>query len=196
MRSFLHANSSNGNYKCKIGIAGLGAIGKEVAKRLNSTDNALLAYDPFITEETAKALNVTLVDLPTLFSECDIISNHLADKEELRNIFNYSLFRRMKKNAVFINTGRGAQVKEFSLALSLLLHPSHTFVGDVIKFEYFPYASPLFWCHNAVLTPHIAGSTGKEPQRMAYFMIEELKKYINQEQPMYEITEAMLKTMA
>lgn len=196
LRSFLHANSANGNFQCKIGLVGLGAIGREVAIRLNSTDNKIFAYDPFVSDETAKSLNVELVDLNTLFSECDIISNHLANKDALKNIFNYSLFKQMKKHSVFINTGRGAQVKEFSLALSLILHPSHTFIGDVIKREYFPYISPLFWCHNAILTPHIAGSTGKEPQRMAYYMIEELKNFIGNKPQKYEITEDMLKTMA
>lgn len=196
LRSLVHSNASNGNFRCKIGLIGLGAIGKEVAKRLQATDNIIYAYDPFVSKETADSIGVELTDLDTIFSECDVISNHLANKTELKNIFDYSLFRKMKKHSVFINTGRGAQVKEFSLALSLLLHPSHTFVGDVIKKEFFPYINPLFWCHNAILTPHIAGSTGKEPQRMAYYMIEELNKYLNNQQTDYEITAEMLETMA
>lgn len=196
IRSFIHANASNGNFRCKIGLAGLGAIGKAVAEKLKSTDNEVLAYDPFVSENEAKALGVKLVDLDTLFSECDVISNHLADKKELKNIFNYSLFKKMKKHSVFINTGRGAQVSEFSLALSLILHPSRTFVGDVIKKEYFPYINPLFWCHNAILTPHIAGSTGKEPQRMVYFMIEEMERYLKKEENLYEIRPKDLERMA
>lgn len=195
-RSFAFANLSPGNFRCRVGLAGLGAIGQAVAEKLQALDVEVYAYDPFVSEERAKALGVTLCSLEELFSKCDVISNHLANKKELENIFNYSLFRKMKKHSTFINTGRGAQVAEYSLALSLLLHPSRTFVGDVIKREYFPYINPLFWCHNAVLTPHIAGSTGNEPQRMAYYMIEEAERFLSGEAAKYEVTPEMLERMA
>lgn len=194
--SLAHANSSTGIYNCKVGLVGLGAIGKTVAEKLKALDVTVYAYDPFVSEETAKSLGVTLVDLDTLFSECDIISNHLANKKELENIFNFKLFKKMKKHSTFINTGRGAQVSEYALALSLLLHPSRTFVADVLKNEVFPYINPLFWCPNAIITPHIAGSTGNEPQRMAYYMIEELDRYLKGEENKYEITPEALEKMA
>ena len=194
--SYVFANSAVGNYKCKVGLAGLGAIGQEVAKRLKSLDVEVYAYDPFVSPERAKELNVTLVDLDTLFSECDVISNHLANKKELEKIFNYNLFKKMKKHSTFINTGRGAQVAECSLAASLLLHPSRTFVADVLRNEYFPYVNPLFWCPNAVITPHIAGSTGNETQRMAYYMIDEMERFLSGEQTKYEVTLASLEHMA
>lgn len=194
--SFAHANSSTGLYGCRVGLVGLGAIGQSVAEKLMQLDVEVYACDPFVSAERAKELNVTLVDMETLFSECDVISNHLANKKELRNIFNYKLFRRMKKHSVFINTGRGAQVSEYALALSLLLHPSRTFVADVLKREYFPYINPLFWCPNAVITPHIAGSMGNEPQRMAYCMLEELERFKSGEEARYEVTLASLERMA
>ena len=195
-RAHFFANSSTGNFGCKVGLAGLGAIGKMVAEKLKALDVDVYACDPFITEETAKEHGVTLVDMETLFSECDIISNHLANKPELENIFNKKLFRKMKKHSTFINTGRGAQVNEYQLALSLLLHPSRTFVADVIKNEVFPYICPLFWCPNAILTPHIAGSTGNEPQRMAYYMMEEMERLIAGEPVKYEVTLESLERMA
>ncbi len=196
LRSHNFANSATGNFECKIGLVGLGAIGKMVAEKLKALDVEVYACDPFVPEDIAKELGVTLVDMETLFSECDIISNHLANKPELENIFNDKLFKRMKKHSTFINTGRGAQVNEYALARSLLRHPSRTFVGDVIKNELFPYICPLFWCPNAILTPHIAGSTGKEPQRMAYYMMEEMERFISGEPVKYEVTPEMLEKMA
>ena len=191
-----HANASPGNFGCKVGLVGLGAIGQMVAERLMALDVEVFAYDPFVSEERARELNVKLIDLEALFSECDIISNHLANKKELENVFNASLFRRMKKRATFINTGRGAQVNEFALARHLLCHPSQTFIADVIKNELFPYACPLFWCPNAIPTPHIAGSTGNEPQRMAYYMMEEMEKFTSGEATKYEVTLEGLERMA
>lgn len=196
LRSHSFANSSTGNFGCKVGLAGLGAIGKMVAERLKELDVEVYACDPFVSEECAKELGVTLVNMETLFSKCDIISNHLANKPELENIFNRSLFKKMKKHSTFINTGRGAQVNEYQLALTLIRHPSITFVADVIKNETFPYISPLFWCRNAFLTPHIAGSTGKEPQRMAYYMMEEAERFLSDSQTKYEVTLESLERMA
>ena len=196
VRSVTFANSATGNFDCKVGLVGLGAIGQMVAKRLRALDVKVYACDPFVSEITAKELGVTLVDMETIFSECDIISNHLANKPELENIFNNKLFRRMKKHSTFINTGRGAQVDEYALALSLILHPSITFVADVLKNETFPYISPLFWCPNAIITPHIAGSTGKEPQRMAYYMMDELERFMSDGNTKYEVTPEALERMA
>lgn len=196
LRSLAFAQSSTGCFGCKVGLVGLGAIGKMVAERLKAFDVEVYACDPFIPEETAKELGVTLVDMDTLFSECDIISNHLANKPELKNIFNAKLFKKMKKHSTFINTGRGAQVAEYSLALSLLLHPSRTFVGDVLKKEFFPYINPLFWVPNAILTPHIAGSIGNEPQRMAYYMMEEMESFLSSAPTRYEVTLEALERMA
>ena len=196
LSSLAFANAADGNFKIKVGLVGLGAIGRMVAEKLQSLDVQVYAYDPFVSQQTAEKLSVKLVDLDTLFSECDVISNHLANKPELKNVFNYNLFKKMKKHSTFINTGRGAQVNEYALALTLILHPSRTAVIDVLKSEFFPYVSPLFWCHNAVITPHIAGSTGKEPQRMACYMIDEFRRILDGLPAQYEVTAEKLKTMA
>lgn len=194
--AYVHSNTSPGNFHAKIGIVGLGAIGSMIAEKLKALDVNVYAYDPFVSKEKADKLNVTLVSLEEIFKECDVISNHLANKKELNDIFNKDLFKLMKKRSVFINTGRGAQVNEGDLARSLLAHPSRTALIDVIKNEKVPCFSPLYWCRNAIITPHIAGSSGQEPQRMAYYMFDELDRYINNEASCYEVTLEMLKTMA
>ncbi|MBO7320221.1 MAG: glycerate dehydrogenase, partial [Clostridia bacterium] len=194
--SFIHTQKSRGNFDIKIGLTGLGTIGSMVAERLKEYDVKVYAYDPFCSEEKAEKLGVTLVDLETLFKECDVISNHLANKKELKNVFTNKHFASMKKYSTFINTGRGDQVNEWALAKNLILHPSRTAVLDVLKLEYIPYINPLFWCPNAIITPHIAGSMGNETHRMAYYMIEQLDNYLNGKDTQYEVTKEMLSTMA
>lgn len=194
--SFAHTQKCIGAFGAKVGLIGLGTIGSMVAESLKDYDVEVYGYDPFVSKEKAEELNVTLSDLETIFSECDVISNHLANKKELKNILNGKYFKNMKKHSVFINTGRGDQVDEFALAKSLIMHPSRTAVADVLKNETFPYISPLFWCPNAVITPHIAGSLGNETQRMAYYMIEQMDNYINEKNVQYEVTAEMLETMA
>lgn len=194
--SFIHTQNCIGGYGSKVGLIGLGAIGSAVAEKLKDYDVSVFAYDPFVKEERANALGVTLCNIETIFKECDVISNHLANKKELKNIFNGKLFKLMKSHSTFINTGRGDQVNEFALAKSLIFHPSRTAVVDVLKNENAPFTSPLFWCPNAIITPHIAGSLGNETERMADYMIEQLDNYINGKPTQYEITISMLETMA
>ena len=194
--SFSHTQKCKGNFGIKVGLIGLGAIGSGVAEKLKDYDIEVLAYDPFCSNEKAEQLNVKLTDLETIFKECLVISNHLANKKELKNIFTDKHFKLMQKNSTFINTGRGDQVNEWALAKNLILHPSRTAVADVLKNETMPFTSPLFWCPNAILTPHIAGSMGNETHRMAYYMIEELERYVSGLNAKYEITKDLLKAMA
>ena len=194
--SLAHTQNCIGAYGAKVGLVGLGAIGSSVAEKLKEYDVKVMAYDPFVSEERARELNVTLCSLETVFKECDVISNHLANKKELKNIFNAKLFGLMKRHSTFINTGRGDQVDEFALALSLHAHPSRTAVVDVLKNEKFPYSSPLFWCPNVIITPHIAGSLGNETERMADYMIAQLDNYINGKSVKYEVTKEKLERMA
>ena len=121
---------------------------------------------------------------------------HQKNEFKYHKIFDNKYFKLMKKYSVFINTGRGGQVNEWALAKNLILHPSRTALLDVLKIEYFPYITPLFWCPNAIITPHIAGSMGKETQRMAYYMIEQFENYLNGIDMQYEVTAEMLDTMA
>ena len=191
-----HIDCCAGNYNSKIGIVGVGAIGSMLAEKLKATECEVLAYDPFITKDRAAEINVKLVDLKTLFSECDVISNHLANKAELNDIFNYDLFKLMKPNATFINTGRGMQVNESHLAKALRKCKKRTALIDVIKKEGTPFLSPLFWRKNAIMTPHIAGSTGGEVVRMGDYMIDEMKLFLKGEALKHEVTIAMLERMA
>lgn len=56
--------------------------------------------------------------------------------------------------------------------------------------------NPLFWVPNAILTPHIAGSIGHEPERMAYYMMEEMERFLSGNSTRYEITLEILERMA
>lgn len=188
--------SVKGNYFADIGIVGLGVIGSMVAEKLKAYDVNVYAYDPFAGKEKAQALGVTLVSLEELFSKCDVISNHLANKEELNDILNYDLFRLMKKNATFINTGRGAQVNEEDLIRALSEDKTRTALLDVHKNERHPENSPLLSCENIFITPHIAGSMGYEVTRMADYMLGQYEHFLKGEHCDSEVSLEKLKTMA
>jgi phosphoglycerate dehydrogenase-like enzyme len=186
-----------GNYEIKVGIIGAGMVGKEVIKRLHTLERVkILVFDPYLSESDANALCVEKTDLTTLFSVCDVISNHLANNIHTVGMLNGTLFSKMKANAAFINTGRGAQVVEKDLAEALCAVPSRVAVLDVTWPEPPEPDSCLYTLPNVILTPHIAGSIGNEVHRMAEYMLEECKAFDKGLPTRYSVSHAMLETMA
>lgn len=185
-----------GNYKTKIGVIGVGQIGQMVCKKLKDIDCEILYYDPFLPADLAKELDIKEASLKEIFSECDCITNHLANKTELEKIFDYDLFHRMKPYGVFINTGRGKQVDEKGLCKAMRECGTRTAILDVTVKEPPNIFSPLRNMRNIILTPHIAGSLGDEVVRMGAYMYEECNRILSGENSQFEVTLKILQTMA
>ena len=185
-----------GNYGENIGLIGCGMIGSMVAERLKDYELGVLVYDPFLSTEKAKRLNVITVSLDELFRTCRVISNHLANNEQTKGILNYGHFSSMLPYATFLNTGRGAQVVEDDLVRALRERPDLTAVLDVTFPEPPVPSHPFYSLENCFLTPHVAGSLGNEVVRMAEYMCEEAHCYLAAEPCLYEVSEKMLETMA
>ena len=98
------------NYGVRIGILGAGMVGSLVLEMLRRYDVETLVYDPFASEEKLAALGARRASLEEIFSQCQVISNHIANLPATQRMLRYEHFSRMKPNGVFINTGRGAQV--------------------------------------------------------------------------------------
>ncbi|MBQ1848309.1 MAG: hydroxyacid dehydrogenase [Clostridia bacterium] len=186
----------HGNYGNKVGIIGLGMIGKLVCKMLSAYKLDVYAYDKFLPDEEFEKLGVKRADLGFIFSECDIISNHLANNAQTRGMLDAELIKSMKPDAYFINTGRGAQVDHNALYEALCAEPKRTALLDVTDPEPLPEDHPLKTLKNAIISPHIAGSLGDEVARMGEYMCEEFERMIKGEAPLYEVTEKMLEVMA
>ncbi|NLK38849.1 MAG: hydroxyacid dehydrogenase [Clostridiales bacterium] len=185
-----------GNYGCKVGIIGAGMIGSLVCERLKAFNLKVLVFDPFLSQERAEQLGVELSSLERVFGECQTVSNHLANNRQTVGMINGALLSLMRPYATFINTGRGAQVVEDDLIRVLAERKDLTAVLDVTFPEPPTPDSGLYSLDNVFLTPHIAGSSGEEVQRMAAFMLEEYVSFSSNKQTRYEITAKMLETMA
>lgn len=186
----------NGNYGETVGIIGAGMIGKLVIRMLKQYKIRVLVFDPFLSDEKAEELGVEKCGLEELFERSFTVSNHLANNEQTKRMLHYDLFRRMRENAVFINTGRGAQVVEDDLVRVLRERPDLTALLDVTEPEPPIQGHPFYTLPNCLLTPHIAGSAGDEVGRMGEYMLAECKAYLNGEDCRYEVSEKMLETMA
>lgn len=190
------AGMHSGNYDAKIGIIGAGMIGRKVIELLKPYRLDILVYDVFLSDEGAQALGVEKCSLDRIFSECDIVSNHLANVPQTVGILRGEHFAKMKENATFINTGRGAQIVEDEMLEVLAKRPDICALLDVTVEEPPKPDSDFFKLPNIVLTPHIAGSMSNEVRRMAELMVSELERYLNGEELEYEITPEKLAKMA
>ena len=185
-----------GNFETSVGILGVGMVGAKVVERLKQSKLEILAYDPYLSDEKAKALGVRKASLEEIFSSCQTITNHMADNPQTRKMLNYDLFKLMKDHAAFINTARGASVVEEDLARALREKPTRTAILDVTAPEPVQKGHEFLAMPNVILTPHIAGYANLEVMRLADYMFDELKRFRAGEKLLYEVTLPMLETMA
>ena len=167
-----------GSYGSTVGLISLSTIGLLVLERLAHFDLKVIAYDPTVTPAQASALNVELVSLAELFTRSDVVSLHAPLLPETTGLITGSLLARMKPGAAFINTARGAIVRETEMIEVLSVRPDLTAILDVTCPEPPEITSKLFDLPNVVLTPHIAGSVERECQRMGQWAADELRRYL------------------
>lgn len=185
-----------GGYGSTVGLISLSTIGRKVNELLQHFDVNVLVYDPFVNQEEAAELNVELCSLMEVFERSDIVSLHTPLLPETIGLVKGEHFRAMKDNANFINTARGAIVKEAEMIEVLKTRPDITAILDVTYPEPPVNDSLLYELPNVIITPHIAGSEGAECGRMGAYMLEEFKRYLNDEQLKWQITKEKFDVMA
>jgi phosphoglycerate dehydrogenase-like enzyme len=185
-----------GAYGGVVGIISLGMIGRLVCEYLKRFDVKVISYDPFIRKEDAERLGVELCGLDELFRKSDVVSLHTPDLPETSGMITGEHFRMMKKCAAFINTARGAVVRQDEMIAALAERKDLTAVLDVTVPEVPAVDSPLWTMENVVLTPHIAGSQGQECRRMGRYMVEELARYVKGEPLKWVVSREMAARMA
>jgi phosphoglycerate dehydrogenase-like enzyme len=139
-----------------VGLIGLGRIGTHVSRRLAGWDVRLIASDPYVAADRAAKLGVTLVDLPTLLAEADIVSLHCTLTEETRHLLGEKELRRMKPTALLVNTARGEVVDEEAVARALTEQWIAAAAVDAFVKEPLPAEHPYRTVdpERLILTPH------------------------------------------
>ena len=145
-------------YGKTLGIIGLGRIGTEVAKRALSFEMRVIAYDPYLSVDMAKELNIEPVDLATIFKESDYITVHTPLTDETKHVISEKEIALMKKSVRIINCARGGIVDEVALAKALESGRIAGAALDVYEKEP-PKDSALIKLDNIVLSPHLGAST-------------------------------------
>jgi D-3-phosphoglycerate dehydrogenase len=163
-------------YGKKLGVIGMGRIGKEVLKRAKGFDMVLLGYDILKVEYPG----VRVVDLDTLLVESDFITVHLPLNNDTRNFINRERIFKMKEGAVLINTSRGGIVDEEALYEALVSGRLRAAALDVFSVEP-PWESKLLELDNVVLTPHIGAQTEEGQERAGIEIAMKIRNYLMEE---------------
>ena len=142
-----------------VGIIGFGDISKALAKMLSGFDCRVIAYDIFWDAEAAARLNVEYADIDTIRRVSDVISLHVPSTPQTNGMINKEFLSGMKKNAILVNTARGALVVAQDLADALNEGVIAGAGMDVFSPEPPLPDNPLLTAKNTVLLPHSGACT-------------------------------------
>lgn len=155
-----------------LGIVGLGRIGKLVATRAAAFGMRIVAFDPYISAERARQLNIELLPLDQLVAESDFLTVHLPKTKETLGIIGREMFLKAKPELRVINVARGGIIDEEALATAVKEGIIAGAALDVFTKE--PMTeSPLFSIPQIVVTPHLGAST-REAQDKAGDVIADM----------------------
>ena len=161
-----------------LGVAGLGSIGREVARRARAFEMTVVACDPYISPAVVEDVSIELVDLDTLYASSDYIALHVALTPETRGMLSREAFAKMKTGVRIVNCARGELVDVEALKEAIESGKVAGAALDVFKPEPPAADFPLFGLDAVLATPHIAGSTEEAQEIVGVRIAEQLAEYL------------------
>jgi D-3-phosphoglycerate dehydrogenase len=166
-------------YGKKIGIIGLGKIGREVASRSKSFGMKVIGYDPVLSDDIAEKMGIELVDLNTIFIRSDIITVHVPLTEETKHMINAETLGKCKDGIKIINCARGGIVNESDLVTALDSGKVSSAAFDVYEVEPPDLKSKLVNHPKVICTPHLGASTEEAQIKVAIQIAEQIVDLFN-----------------
>ena len=185
-----------GCYDATVGLISLGAIGYKTLELLKPFEIKPLIYSTSMTPEKAARWGAEVVDLDALFARSDVVSLHTPLLPSTEGMIRGEHFRKMRPHATFINTARGAVVNQREMIEVMRERPDLTALLDVVDPEPPEEGAEIFSVDNIHLTPHIAGSLGRECRRLGQTAVDECKRFLAGEDLWHKVVESDLNGMA
>jgi D-3-phosphoglycerate dehydrogenase len=160
-----------------LGIAGLGRIGMEVARRARAFGMKLVAHDPFVSVGVAKEQGIGLVSLDELYAAADYITLHVGITPQTAGMINEAAIKKMKRGVRLVNCARGELVHEADLVEALKQGQVAAAALDVFNEEPLKQ-SPLLAMQNVILTPHIGGATFEAQEAVGVQVAQQVREYL------------------
>lgn len=170
-----------------FGFLGYGKIARCTAKKIAAHGMKILAYDPYISAESAAEAGAELVSMDELVRRSDVISLNLPLTEETTGIVNRDFFRNMKKSAIFINTARGPMVDEAALCEALLNGEIAGAGLDVLCTERCDPENPVFNLPNVVITPHASFYSPESVRDLKDEVFQDVVAVLSDREPAFQL---------
>ena len=164
-------------FKKEILIAGFGRIGKNLIKRCLGFEMKVFVYDPYVNKEIIESYGGKKVeDLNVAVKTIDFLSIHMPLNKETKNLIDINILKKMRKNAIIVNTSRGGVINEIDLDKAL--NDNIIFGAGLDVFEKEPPdpSNPLLKNNRVLLSPHSSTFTKECKTRMG---IETVQNIIN-----------------
>lgn len=170
-----------------LGLVGLGHVGTIVARGALGMRMRVLAYDPYVSEDRMRSLNVERADsVDEVLERSDFVSLHVPRTPQTTGMIDAAALEKMKPSAYLVNVARGGIIDETALYNAL---KEKTIAGAAIDvFREEPTTdSPLFSLPNAVVTPHLGASTVEAQDRAGITAAEQVAAALRGEVPLNAI---------
>ncbi|MEQ7791241.1 phosphoglycerate dehydrogenase [Staphylococcus nepalensis] len=160
-------------YNKTLGVIGAGRIGIGVAKRAQSFGMNILAFDPYLSEDKAKELNVTRATVEEIAEQADFVTVHTPLTPKTKGIVDKAFFDKAKPTLQIINVARGGIIDEDALIEALDANQIQGAAIDVFETE--PATdSPLVAHDKIIVTPHLGASTVEAQEKVAVSVANEI----------------------
>ena len=174
----------------KLGIIGLGNIGRAVSKLARAFGMEVVAHDPYVDSHSSKVSGAQLGPLDHLLKVSDFVSIHIPANDETNGLLGLSSLMLMKPGSYIINVADHSVIQEDALVQCLTsghlagaaldVHPTHPIAPS----------SPLLNMENVILTPHVGGATDGTVRRQSCMMADDIGRYLRYERPKYLVNGA------
>lgn len=160
-------------YGRTLGIIGLGAVGKCVARRARGFEMRVLASDPHWDDDFATEMGIARADVDEICGSADFISLHCILDDSTRNLIDVRRIGLMKGNTVLVNTARGGLIDEDALLAALVENRIYGAGLDVFSSE--PPVNPQWYkLDNVILGSHCSSSTVGATNLMGTLAVDNL----------------------
>ncbi len=167
---------------CTVGIVGLGGVGRRIAQVIAPFKTRILATDVYPIDKPANVESLWPADrLGEMAALVDVLILSAPLNSQTRGMVDAKILARLQPHALLCNVGRGKLVVEPDLVAALEAGKLAGAVMDVNWEEPLPEDSKLWNMPNVILTPHVAGQSGRRIDTMTDFFCANLKRFLASE---------------
>lgn len=170
-----------------VGLLGLGAIGRRVARMLSGFDCHMVGFDPAVSKDEAATMHVEWIERDDVIRQADFLSLHLPAAPQTENMLNAAVFTMMKDGAYLINTARSELIDEDALLAALKSGKLAGAALDTFREEPPSADHPLLQLEQVVLTPHTGSHTNSATNTMGRMALDDCLAVLRGEEPRHRV---------